>query len=173
MLDMTEMMRCCVQVIVPLSNYQVIDEAISNPSQSTSDLTAIINESKDHAANVAWGLTNEISNDGNCGSPINQQCLNLLVTACQLIQQLDASSRPILFNSVDEPGFTSPKAFKSALQNAGLGDFYNNRVIQGLDLYFFDQDPSTQAISFGGVINNYFNDADLSGTPLIIGEYGA
>ena len=162
-----------VQVIIPLSNYQVIDEAISNPSQSTSDLSAIINESKNHAANVAWGLTNEITNDGNCGSPINQQCLNLLVTACQLIQQLDPSSRPVLFNSVDESGFTTPKAFKSALQNAGLGDFYNNRVIQGLDLYFFDQDPSTQAISFGGVINNYFNDAELSGTPLIIGEYGA
>ena len=162
-----------MQVIVPLGNYQAVDEATSNSGQSTSDLTTIINESKNHAANVAWGLTNEITNDGNCGSPISQNCLNILVNDCKLIQQLDTSSRPVLFNSVDESGFTTPKAFKTALQNAGMEDFYNSRVIQGLDLYFDGQDPSTQATSFGGVINNYFNDAELSSTPLIIGEYGS
>lgn len=158
---------------MPLGNYQAVDEAINNPSQSQNDLTTIINESKNHAANVAWGLTNEITGDGNCGSPISQQCLDILVNDCKLIQQLDSSSRPVLINNIDEPGFTTPKALKSALQNAGLGDFYNNRIIMGLDLYFFDQDPATQATSFGGVINNYFNDAELSATPLIIGEYGA
>ncbi|KAK9848031.1 hypothetical protein WJX84_009816 [Apatococcus fuscideae] len=162
-----------LKVIVPLGNYQAVDEAISNQGQSTSDLTTLINESKNHAANVAWGLTNEITGDGNCGSPISQQCLNILVADCQLIQQLDPSSRPVLINHIDEPGFTTPKAIMSALQNAGMTDFYNNRIIQGLDLYFFDQDPATQAISFGGVIDNYFNDAELSSTPLIVGEYGA
>ena len=136
-----------LQVIVPLGNYQVIDEAISNPSQSTSDLTTLINESKNHPANVAWGVTNEITNDGSCGSPISQQCLNLIVKACQLIQQLDPSSRPVLINHVDEPGFTTPKAVKSALQNAGMSSFYNNRIIQGLDLYFFGQVRLLQASS--------------------------
>ena len=95
------------------------------------------------------------------------------VAACKLINQLDTSSRPVLINHVDEPGFTTPKAVKAALQSAGLGTFYNNRIIQGLDLYFFDQTPTVQAQSFAGVITNYFNDAALSSTPLIIGEYGA
>ncbi len=161
------------QVIVPIGNYQVITEGLSNPSQSATDIAKLIDESKSHKANAAWGLTNELTGDSNCGSPISQTCLNLVVKACQLIQQHDPSSRPVVITHVDEPGFTTPKAVKNALQSAGLGSFYNSRVVQGLNLYFADQQPSVQAISFGGVIDNYFSDSQLSLTPLIVGEYGS
>ena len=76
-------------MIVPLGNYQVVEEALSNAAQSTKDLTTLINESKSHVANVAWGLTNEITGDSNCkptsgSASITQQCLNLLVSACMI-----------------------------------------------------------------------------------------
>lgn len=130
---------------MPLGNHlQAVDQAINNPSQSQNDLTTLINESKNHAANVAWDLTNEITGNGHCGSPISQQCLDILVSDWKLIQQLDSSSRPVLISDIDEPGFTTPKALKSALQHAGLGEFYDNRIIMGLDLYFFDQHPATR-----------------------------
>ncbi len=163
-----------MQVIVPLGNNQVISEGLSNPSQSATDITKLINESKGHKANAAWGLTNELTGEGTgCGTSISQACLNLVVKACQLIQQHDSSKRPVVITHVDEPGFVTPKAVKNALQSAGMETFYNSRIVHSINFYFADQQPNIQAISFGGVIDKYFSDAELSQTPLIIGEYGS
>ena len=139
------------------------------------DLTTLINESKNHSANAAWGLTNELTRDSACGTAgqvLPQNCVALLISALQLIQQLDDSDRPVTIVHVLEDGFVSPKAVQSALVTAGMSTFLSSRMLTGLNLYFEGQSPETQAISFAGVLEEYFTDPELSPIPLMIGEYG-
>lgn len=121
-LQLTTFTNClahsCCQVIVPISNQALFWTADwTQISCHANAITTVVNEAKGQSVVKAWGLTNELSLDGNC-NPLSK-CMPILVKAAQLIAQLDPSSRPIIITSIFDAGFAAAKTVKQGFTTAG------------------------------------------------------
>ncbi|KAK9843505.1 hypothetical protein WJX81_006490 [Elliptochloris bilobata] len=152
-----------LKVIVPLSDAEIL------ASSSAQYIATTINEAKSHPANMAWGLSNELTYAGGC-NPVSN-CFPKLLAAAQEIAQMDTSSRPIIITSIFDKGFATAVSVRQAFLNAGLSSLYSTRVIQGVNMYF-SESASLLPTILNNVLNGFYTTPALSTSPLIITEYG-